>query len=152
MERGGPVGGRLKEGIWQPIGFVSRTEGGAKDDVNRMPDLRSCTSSLSCVAFSEAGLWPKCSPRQSLQVQALEPMIRSMSQLEQPNLFIVQIGKLRPRERVTMLVSEPGLEPRAPHFQLRCLCCFLPILSTCSDFYLLSIPCSWKTPHSPEGN
>lgn len=32
-ERGGPVGGRLKEGAWQPTEFVSRTEGGTRDVV-----------------------------------------------------------------------------------------------------------------------
>ena len=58
-ERGRPVGRR---GIWQSIRFVSRTEGGNRDDVNLMPDLYSWTSSLSCVAVSEAWLWPKCSP------------------------------------------------------------------------------------------
>lgn len=65
---------------------------------NPRPDLCSWTSGFSRLAVSEAGLWPKCSPRLSLQVQPLDSMTHRMCQLEELKVFIIQ-GKLRPGVR-----------------------------------------------------
>lgn len=67
--------------------------------LNASPDLCSWTSGFSCPALSEARLWPKCSSRPSPQVQVLEAMTHRMGHLKQPNLFLIQLDKLRPKER-----------------------------------------------------
>lgn len=37
VERGRPVGDRVKERTWQPIRFVNKTEGGTKNEAKPQP-------------------------------------------------------------------------------------------------------------------
>lgn len=60
-------------GTWQSIRFVSRTEGGNRDDVNLVPDFKSqLHGRLRGLALAQMLTL-------HLQVQALEPVIQYLS-------------------------------------------------------------------------